>query len=98
MKRPPAKATQIIDGDRVRVTRFDFDPGAETGWHRHEFDYVIVTVTPCTMLLEEPGGETRTVSFEAGEAYQRPEGVEHNVINAGDQPMAFIETELKQAP
>jgi len=80
------------------VTRFEFAPGAETGWHRHEFDYVITTLTKCEMLLEEPGGGTRTVSFEAGESYRRTEGVEHNVINNGRDAMAFVEVELKEAP
>ena len=62
---------------------------------RHEMDYVITTLTPCTMLLEEPGGDSRTVTFGAGEVYRREEGVEHNVVNAGNEPMAFIEVELK---
>ena len=56
MKRPQAIATQMIDDERVRVTRFDFEPGAETGWHEHGFDYVITAVTDCHMLLEEPDG------------------------------------------
>lgn len=96
MNRPTAVATVLVDDERVRVTRFDFAPEAETGWHRHAFDYVITTLTRCSMLLEEPGGGTRTVSFEAGEAYRRTEGVEHNVINAGGSEMSFVEVELKQ--
>lgn len=96
MNRSTATATQFVDDDRVRVTRFDFSPGAETGWHRHEFDYVITTLTPCSMMLEEPDGGTRTISFKAGEAYRRDEGIEHNVINNGDQPMSFVEVELKR--
>ena len=36
-----AESTTLIDNDQVRVTRFDFAPGAHTGWHRHEYDYVI---------------------------------------------------------
>jgi quercetin dioxygenase-like cupin family protein len=95
MQRPPATATQLIDDDRVRVTRFDFEPGAETGWHRHEMDYVITALTDCRMLLEEPGGESREVLVPAGTVYRRDEGVEHNVINGGDAPMSFVETELK---
>ncbi|MDF1727881.1 MAG: cupin domain-containing protein [Sulfitobacter sp.] len=95
MTRPAARATTLVDDDRVRVTRFDFAPGAETGWHRHAMDYVITTVTPCTMLLEEEHGFLREVSFGAGESYRRAEGVEHNVINAGDAPMTFVEIELK---
>jgi quercetin dioxygenase-like cupin family protein len=93
--RQQATSTTLVDDDRVRVTRWEFDPGAETQWHRHTMDYVITTITPCTMLLEEPGGATRTVELEAGIAYRRDEGVEHNVINGGTEPMAFVEVELK---
>lgn len=88
-------ATQLIDDDRVRVTRFDFQPGQETGWHRHGFDYVITTVTDCHMRLELPGGETTEITVPAGTAYRRAEGVEHNVINAGSAPMSFVEVEIK---
>lgn len=88
-------ATLLIDDDRTRVTRFDFDPGQETGWHIHEFDYVITALTDCRMRLEEPGGEMRDVTVPAGTAYRRPAGVEHNVVNAGGAPMSFIEIELK---
>ena len=95
MTRPEAHATQLIEDDAVRVTRFDFAPGAETGWHRHGFDYVITAVTDCVMQLEEPGGTSRTVTVTAGTVYRRSEGVEHNVINGGDKPMSFVEVELK---
>ncbi|KIC07400.1 cupin [Leisingera sp. ANG-M1] len=90
-----AQATQMIDDDRVRVTRFDFAPGAETGWHTHAMDYVITAVTDCHMRLEMPGGEAKEVTVPAGTAYRRDEGVEHNVINAGSAPMSFVEVELK---
>ncbi|MBS0562912.1 MAG: cupin domain-containing protein [Proteobacteria bacterium] len=93
--RPACTATMMIDDARVRVTRFDFAPGAETGWHRHGFDYVITAVTDCEMLIEEPGGGTRQVLVPAGTAYRRSEGVEHNVVNAGAGRMSFVEVELK---
>ena len=88
-------ATELVDDDRVRVTRFDFAPGSETGWHRHGYDYVITAVTDCHMLLEEPGGGTRKVLVPAGTAYRRQEGVEHNVVNDGEGVMSFVEVELK---
>jgi quercetin dioxygenase-like cupin family protein len=94
MARPQAKSMKLIDDERVRVTRWDFNPGAETGWHRHEMDYVIVPVTDCAFLLEEPAGERR-VDVAAGAAYRRDEGVEHNVVNGGGNPMSFVEVELK---
>ncbi|WP_037316444.1 cupin domain-containing protein [Ruegeria halocynthiae] len=93
--RQQATATEVIDDARVRVTRFDFAPGAETGWHRHSMDYVITAVTDCHMRLELPEGTVTEVTVPAGTAYRRDEGVEHNVINAGDAPMSFVEVELK---
>lgn len=95
MTRPQATATQLIDDKRTRVTRFDFAPGAETGWHTHQMDYVITTLTDCHMLLEHPDGATTETTIPAHTVYRRDEGVEHNVINNGDAAMAFIEVELK---
>ena len=96
MTRSGCTATLLVDDDRVRVTRFDFEPGAETGWHRHGHDYVITAVTDCQMLLEEPAGATRQVLVSAGTAYRRAEGIEHNVVNAGARMMSFVEVELKE--
>ncbi len=90
-----AKATELIDDARVRVTRFDFAPGAETGWHVHGFDYVIVALSDCEMTLDLPGGEHAEARVAEGEAYRREKGVEHNVVNGGAAPMSFIEIELK---
>lgn len=95
MARPAATASVLVEDERVCVTRFDFVPGAATGWHVHGHDYVITAITDCPMRLEEPGGGTREVLIPAGTAYRRDKGVEHNVINAGTVPMSFVEIELK---
>ncbi len=93
--RPSCTATLQVDDARVRVTRFDFAPGAETGWHRHGHDYVITAISDCPMLIEEAGGGTRRVLVPAGTSYRRDAGVEHNVVNDGPEPMSFVEVELK---
>ena len=95
MNRPKATAKVLVDDERVRVTRFRFAAGAETGWHVHGYDYVVTTITDCEFLLEEPGGISRKVDVAAGEAYRRSAGVEHNVINRGANPMIFVEIEMK---
>jgi quercetin dioxygenase-like cupin family protein len=95
VSRPPVKATVMVDDDRVRVTRFDFKSGAETGWHEHAHDYVITAVTDCVMLLEEPDGQERRVVVPMGSAYRRDRGVRHNVVNDGPAAMSFVEVELK---
>lgn len=96
--RAPAIATVQIDTAELRVTRWDFPPGAETGWHRHGFGYVVVPITDGTLLIELPGGGTQSATLTAGIAYDRPAGVEHNVVNAGDRAMSFVETEVKRLP
>jgi quercetin dioxygenase-like cupin family protein len=96
--RPPATATCQIKTEEVCVTRWDFTPGAETGWHRHGWLYVVVPVTDGKLMIELPDGETTTAELKAGVAYSRPAGVEHNVVNAGDSVLAFIETEVLAYP
>jgi hypothetical protein len=43
--RPKAIATPLISNDRVIVTEWRFASGAETGWHRHGYDYVVLPQT-----------------------------------------------------
>lgn len=92
--RPRAVATQQIDNERVIVTEWRFAPGAETGWHRHGFDYVVIPGMDGQLLLQTDDGES-TAELRAGESYFRRSGVEHNVINANDSEFFFIEVELR---
>lgn len=92
-----AVPTLFIDNRRVRVTEWRFAPGAATGWHRHEMDYVVVPLGDGVLELVEPGGERRRVELRAGVPYFRAAGVEHDVINANAFEFAFIETEVKPA-
>jgi quercetin dioxygenase-like cupin family protein len=95
MKRPQAVPTLQIDNERAKVTEWRFAPGAETGYHRHGMDYIVVPMTTGTLLLETPQGEFRS-SLTAGISYTRETGVEHNVVNANDFEFSFVEIELKQ--
>ncbi len=93
--RPKASARVQIDSDRVLATEWRFAVGAETGWHRHGLDYVVVPMTTGRLMLEEPGGTQRTVELTAGQPYARQQGVEHNVVNASQTEFVFIEIELR---
>lgn len=92
--RPSATPVTHIDDERFRVTEWRFAPGAETGGHVHGHDYVIVPLEDGVLLLEEPGGVERTAELRRHVPYSRRSGVEHNVINAGDGPLAFLEVEV----
>jgi quercetin dioxygenase-like cupin family protein len=92
-----AVATVQIDDDRVRVTEWRFAPGAATGHHRHEMDYVVVPLTTGRLSIVTEGGET-AADLVTGRAYARPAGVEHDVCNPNPFEFAFVEIEIKRSP
>lgn len=95
MTAPQAVPTVQIDNERVRVTEWRFAPGAETGFHVHEMDYVVVPSADGRLKLVSPEGEESYAELKRGVSYFRKAGVHHNVVNASDGEYAFIEIELK---
>ena len=47
------------------VTEWRFAPGAETGWHRHGHDYIVVVLTAGKLMQETTNGEIVTNSPSA---------------------------------
>lgn len=94
---PAAVPTVQIDNARTRVTEWRFAPGAATGWHRHEYDYVVVPGTTGTLRIVDAEGRETLSELTAGIAYFRAAGVEHDVINDSPHEFVFVEIELKQA-
>ena len=90
-----AKSTVFIDNERTRVTEWRFAPGASTGWHRHEYDYVVVPMFDGKLELSTGNDESSIAELSAGVPYFRQVGVEHDVTNINDFEYAFIEVEFK---
>ena len=91
---PAVPTLQREDAD-VRITRWDFQPGAVTGQHTHGWPYVVVLLTDAVMRVDDGTTITET-RLVAGQAYHRPAGIEHDVMNGGEGPMAFVEVEFKR--
>ena len=89
-----AVATARIDNERVRVTEWRFAPGATTGFHRHEYDYVVVPMTTGRLASTGPAGAS-VAELVIGLPYFRPAGVEHDVRNVNAFEFVFVEIELK---
>ena len=83
-----------MKNERTIVTEWRFSPGAETGWHRHGRDYVVVPQTTGTLTIETATG-AHTAELVSGQSYVRNEGVEHNVVNGNDYEFVFVEVEIK---
>lgn len=92
--RPKAIPTTQIENDRVIVTEWRFAPNAETGWHAHGHDYIVVPQTSGTLLLETKEGNVIS-ELTSGQSYFRSIGVEHNVVNNNAFEFVFVEIEIK---
>lgn len=84
-----------VENDLTRVTRWNFAPGAETGFHRHEYDYVVVPGGDGKLTLIGEDGRSTTADLKEGQSYFRQKGVAHNVINASNHDFFFVEIEFK---
>jgi quercetin dioxygenase-like cupin family protein len=92
-----AKASGKVqeDHERARVTLWSFPSRGETGFHRHELDYVVVPLTSSPLKIVDMAGKESISELTAGVSYFRRTGVEHDVINASDDAFAFVEVEFK---
>lgn len=90
-----AQPTVQVDNGRVRVTKWTFPGrGDNTGWHRHEHDYVVVPLLDGRLRIDQGGGNFTASDLEAGKPYFREKGVEHDVISDNDREYAFVEIEI----
>ena len=84
------------DNDAVRVTTWTFEaPGAATGQHRHEFDYVVVPVTGGRFEVVDVDGSVREMEQVAGSPYLGTAGTAHDVVSVAAKEAVFVEIELK---
>ena len=90
-----ARATVQVDNDRVRVTEWRFARDEATGWHRHEYDYVVVPMTVGPLRIRTAqAARCRTTSCPARRT-SGSAGAEHDVWNPNDREVVFVEIEIK---
>jgi quercetin dioxygenase-like cupin family protein len=86
-----------LDDERVRVTTWTFEAAGEaTGFHRHEFDYLVVPVTGGPFRVTDGEGSERLLDQVAGSPYLGTAGTAHDVVSTGDERAVFVEVELKR--
>ena len=90
-----AVSTIYIDNQKTRVTEWRFKKrGGNTGWHRHEYDYVVVPLFDGNLEIDNGDGKIITAAMQSGVPYFRELGAEHDVINGNDFECAFVEIEM----
>ena len=83
------------DDEMLRITRWDFSPGAVTGWHEHSYPYFITMMVAGTLRIDD-GQSQKDVPLVAGETYVRQAGIKHDVQNASPHAISFVEIEIKR--
>lgn len=94
-----ATSTILIANDRTRVTEWRFAGlGDNTGWHRHDHDYIVIPMQDGALDILGPDGKLSRSELKSGIPYFRQAGVEHDVLNGNDHAFAFVEVELLESP
>ena len=94
--RPIASGKILIEDDKTIITQFTIKPGEQTGWHRHEFDYVAVQQSTGRLHLDYADGSELEIDYKPGVALAVEAPVEHNAINVGDVDIIALEIEYKK--
>ena len=87
----------LLDNETTRITFHRIKPGQNSGWHRHENNYVGYHFQSSEVLVDLRGGETGSISSQEGKAtfYNVGNGFEPNVTVTGGQDLVALEIEYK---
>lgn len=91
-----ANFTILFEDDKTKITSWRFDPGAETGWHEHDVDYVTIQKSGGRLKLESDTGQVRFVDYKMDHAASYTAPICHNATNVSDEEVRVIEIEYKK--
>ena len=88
----------LLDNDITRITFHRIKPGHQSGWHRHEHDYVGYHFQGSEVHVELGEGKTGAIQSQANKAtfYEVGDGFDHNVTVLGDTDLVALEIEYKK--
>lgn len=90
-----AEFTILFEDDKTKITSWRFDPGAETGWHEHDVDYVTIQKSGGRLKLESDTGDVKFVDYKMDHAAGYAAPIRHNATNISDEEVRVIEIEYK---
>lgn len=86
-----------FENEAVRVWRSTIAPSQPLSLHRHENGRVIVAIQGGTLRIVKESGESRSVTWETGNAYwlpADPPGERHGDVNDSKEPIVVMVVEL----
>ena len=87
--------TVLLDNDTTRISKWVFQPGEQTGWHLHNWDYVTIQQSGGCLKIVAADGSARMVDYSLGVTNYRQAPIEHNARNVSDVIVKVLEIEYK---
>ncbi len=91
-----AEPILVFEDDKTRITQYILEPGQQTGWHIHEYDYVVMHQSAGELTSHFADGTSAVFTYKPGGASAYTAPVEHNAINTGDVTVSGFEIEYKK--
>ncbi len=85
---------QVLENEYVRVFNVTVAPKASTLIHRHNYDYLFVTLGDSDVVSIRPGEKPVALQLKDGEVRFTPGHFAHAAINNADRPFHNITIEL----
>ena len=84
----------VFQNDYVRVFDVTVEPKGSTLVHRHNYDYLFVTLGDSDVVSARPGAKPVQLSLKDGETRFTPGNFSHAAINESERPFHNITIEL----
>lgn len=84
----------VLENQYVRVFDVTVEPRGTTLVHRHNYDYLFVTLGDSELISQRPGEAPVQLSLKDGETRFSPGKFSHAAINRSDRPFHNITIEL----
>lgn len=100
LRRPDGPATPPIsltaaENAKMRVYRYELEPGAASAQHTHARPYLLVAATDVELRMTSPDGASMAHPVKAGEMHWVGTAVTHALMNQGQRKAILVEFELK---
>lgn len=91
----PAIEPPAAENAKMRVYRYELEPGAASQQHTHKRPYLVVAATDINLRMTSPDGSSMEHPVKAGDMHWVDSAVTHTLINRGNAKAVLVEIELK---
>ena len=91
----PASSVPTAENAKMRLYRYELDPGAASAQHAHSRPYLLVAATDGNLRMTSPDGASLDHPLKAGDTHWVNTAGTHTIMNRGIEKAILVEFELK---